>query len=163
MLRPSVDIKTVIEAIQRMKVQFPRIGLVVMGSNTICEDMDSREVHRWVEVCGLESCNLWTGDLRHDEFLTVLSKSSVFVRTHIYDGVCSSVLEGLALKIRVVACENPHRPAGVIRFQSGDADDLAENLMNVCKIADTFHPEIKRQNIKDTVAEEVNLLLGAAL
>ena len=64
-------------------------------------------------------------DLDHDAFLTMLKRSTVYLRTPITDGVASSVLESLALGVPVVGCENGTRPPGVITYPAEDAEAMA--------------------------------------
>jgi len=71
---------------------------------------------------------LLLGNLTHDEFLTLLSRCYVYLRTPECDGVAASVLESQGLKIPVVASENGRRPAGVISYKDTDAADMVDKL-----------------------------------
>jgi len=72
---------------------------------------------------------LLLGNLNHDQFLTLLSRCTLYLRTPACDGVAASVLESLALRIPVVASENGRRPDGVITYQDTDAADMTEKLV----------------------------------
>ncbi|MFQ5598021.1 MAG: glycosyltransferase family 4 protein [Nitrospiria bacterium] len=161
LLRPTFNIDTLFHAIKELTSTFPNLGLVVMGSNTTSDDMDPSDVKRLEARLQLESHIFWAGDLPHDQFITILSKTKMYVRTYIYDGVSSSVLEALALKVPVVACENPHRPPGVLQFKNGDLKDLTEKIRSALEHYETFQAEIVVPQIKDTVKDEVDLLIAA--
>ena len=161
LIRPTFDLPTLFHALKEVKQKWPDFGLVVMGSNTTSDDLDPEEVARLVQELDLESSLFWVGDLKHDHFLTILSKTSLFIRTYIYDGVCSSVLEARAFNIPVVACENPHRPPGISIFKTGDVEDLTQKILQV--LSSKVPPRGKSTEVPDTVDEEAQLLLELAL
>ena len=163
LIRPSFDIATLLQAVKALTQAWPQLGLVIMGANTVGEDMDPEEVTRLVQDLGLERHLYWTGDLPHEQFLTVLSHASVFVRTHIYDGVCSSVLEALALNVPVVACENPHRPPEILTFKTGQFTDLVTKIRQAWHGKDCASSLMSPPEISDTVNEEAKLIVEAAL
>ena len=163
MLRPSFDIKTLLYAIKELTRDCPRLGVVLMGSNTTPEDLDPEEVTHLVQELEIEPYLFWTGDLPHEQFLTILSNASIFVRTHIYDGVCSSVLEALALGKPVVASENPHRPPGILTFKTGQPTDLADKVRQALGQNATRSSQTKTPEVQDTVDDEARLLLDLAL
>lgn len=163
LIRPSFDIGTLLQAIKALTREWPHLGLAIMGANTVGDDMDPEDVTRLVQELELEQHVYWTGDLAHEHFLTVLSRASVFVRTHIYDGVSSSVLEALALNVPVVACENPHRPPDVLTFKTGQVSDLIAKIRQAWKRGDQACLSPKPLEIRDTVDEEAKLLVECAL
>ena len=71
-----------------------------------------RRAHSW--ILGRKECPslLLLGNLPHDEFLTLLTRCSAYLRSPACDGVAASVLEAVALGVPVVASENGRRPAG---------------------------------------------------
>jgi hypothetical protein len=83
---------------------------------------------------------LLLGNLPHDDFLTLLSQCSAYLRTPACDGVSSSVLESLALEIPVVASENGRRPSGVLTYVEDDPADLCDKLEHLI----TNYADIKR-------------------
>ena len=97
-------------------------------------------------------------DLSHSQFLTTLARSAVCLRTHLSDGVCSSVLEALSLGVPVVACENGNRPPGVVTYAARDVDGLAATLEDVLKRRSEIVERLERPEVRDTLAEEVELL-----
>jgi glycosyltransferase involved in cell wall biosynthesis len=74
---------------------------------------------------------LLLGSLTHDQFLTLLSRCFIYLRTPACDGVAASVLESLALAVPVVASENGRRPNGVITYGDIDAVDMSQKLIYV--------------------------------
>ena len=100
------------------------------------------------------------GNLTHDQFLTLLSRSFLCLRTPACDGVAASVLESLALGIPVVASENGRRPHGVITYNDTDANDMCEKLL----FATDHYQEVKAglaaQSSDDNVAAMADWLSG---
>jgi glycosyltransferase involved in cell wall biosynthesis len=86
-------------------------------------------VNTWTEE--ERQCLLLVGNLSHGEFLTLLTRSSAYLRSPVCDGVAASVLEALALKVPVVASENGRRPAGVITYRDGDSADMCAKMVYV--------------------------------
>jgi glycosyltransferase involved in cell wall biosynthesis len=76
---------------------------------------------------------LLLGSLTHDQFLSLLSRSFIYLRTPACDGVAASVLESIALGIPVVASDNGRRPAGVITYDDLDPVDMAQKLNYVTR------------------------------
>jgi glycosyltransferase involved in cell wall biosynthesis len=163
MLRPVFDVKTLLYSIKELTKDWPKVGLILMGSNTTPEDMAPEEVNILIQELALEPHLCWTGDLPHEQFLTILSYASVFIRTPICDGVCSSVLEALALGKPVVASENPHRPRGVLTFKAGQHADLAEKVRHALEQNTTGGSSKKTPEVPDTVADEARFLLNIML
>ena len=68
------------------------------------------------------------GSIPHETFLNMLSRSIAYIRTPMTDGVCSSVLESLKLKVPVLASDNGTRPHGTDLWKEGNVESLL-NLM----------------------------------
>lgn len=100
-------------------------------------------------------------DLDHDEFLTAMTRASLYLRTPTSDGVASSVLESLALKVPVVASENGTRPHGCVTYSADSPEDLSEKVLSV--IADRQHvvDSLPPVVIEDTLATELAVLEGS--
>jgi len=117
------------EAMQNFRLHNARAGFIWCG-------FPSKEIP---EVSGFvgnwppheRQSLLLLGNLCHDEFLTLLSRSVAYIRTPVCDGVSASVLESLALGTPVVASENGYRPAGVVTYREADAADLCAKLAEV--------------------------------
>jgi glycosyltransferase involved in cell wall biosynthesis len=111
---------------------------------------------------GLRDRMCLVAGLSHDEFLTAMSRSLLYLRTPVTDGVCSSVLEALALGVPVVACDNGSRPRGVVTYPPEDPQALADAVRSVLRA-----PALARRgfgattDVPDTVRDEVELLAAA--
>src|SRR6185295_11894061 len=103
----------------------PDTGLVICGGMSHGEPELLAQVQARIAEHGLGDRICFVEDLDHDAFLTALTRSAIYVRTPITDGVASSVLESMALGIPVVACENGTRPAGVLTYPVTDSGALA--------------------------------------
>jgi glycosyltransferase involved in cell wall biosynthesis len=99
-------------------------------------------------------------DLSHDLFLKALAQSTVCLRTHLSDGVCSSVLEALSLRVPVVAVQNHTRPAGVITYDPSDVEGLADALDDTLRRREQIAAALRPPDTRDTLAEEAALLTG---
>lgn len=155
--RPEFFIPSLIDAMRQLVAQFPRIGLVIMGS-----DAGSGPIAEQIDRHGVREHVLLSGDQPHDAFLTIMTGSRLYVRTPPKDGVCSSVLEALALGVPVVASENGTRPPSVVTFLPDDADDLADTIAHVLRHEADVRAAIIQPEIRDTVADEAALLVECA-
>ena len=103
---------------------------------------------------------LLLGNLNHDEFLSLLSRCFVYLRTPECDGVAASVLESLALKIPVVASENGRRPAGVVTYRDTDAADIVEKLRFVRDQYEKVQQSLQSDTGDDNVGRMADWLVG---
>jgi len=157
-LRPEFFVDSLMESLRRVAPELQDMGVVLIGGDTHSEALDT--------MIARESLNEWVyraGDISHDQFMTLVSKAHLVIRTPRKDGVSSSVLEALSLKIPVIASENGTRPPGVITFKAGDAADLASKLLDAWKSYHTVKLQTVSPLIQDTVEEEAALLLNFAL
>lgn len=160
LLRPTFHIDTTLRALATLKQKWPLLGMIFIGSTKRAEDMDAGTVYRMVDELGLNENIHWAGDLPHDAFLTVVKRSKIFVRTYVFDGICSSVLEALSLGIPVVGCENELRPKEVILFKTGDHGDLSAKITYVLDHHAQVEAQISPPAARNTLAEEVDLLVN---
>ena len=136
----------------------PDVGLVLCGvsghhEQDVWDDFAGRIARHQLEprMCVVD-------DLDHDQFLTALTRSAVYVRTPTSDGVSSSVLEALSLGVPVVAAENGTRPASVITYPARDPRLLAETIERVLSARAEFAAAILRPVVPDTLSDEARLL-----
>lgn len=156
-LRPEFHLDSFLDAVRMLAGEQARLGVVAAGL-----DAASERFRRMLESRGLLSRVYTVGDLPHDAFMSLLSRVHFYVRTPEKDGVCSSVLEALALGVPVVASENGRRPAGVVRFRPDDARSLAETLRSCWGRYREVRAGVVPPEVPDTVAVEADLLLEAA-
>jgi len=100
------------------------------------------------------------GNVDHDAFLTLMTRSTIFWRTPACDGVSASVLESLTLGVPVVASENGRRPAGVVTYRETDAADMSAKLAHVMERLDEIKASLQQNESEDKVGEKVDWLLG---
>lgn len=158
-LRPLFHPVTVVEGFAGLAQLDDGVGLVLCGTSAYPDETLRRAVDDTIGRYGLSGRILLVDDLDHDSFLTALTRAFVFLRSHISDGVCSSVLEAMALGIPVVASENGQRPAGVLTYRPDDPDDLARTLRDVCVRRAEVASAMPRPHIPDTLAREAELLV----
>jgi glycosyltransferase involved in cell wall biosynthesis len=103
---------------------------------------------------------LLLGNLSHDQFLTLLSRSFINLRTPACDGVAASVLESLSLGIPVVASENHRRPAGVVTYDDTDAQDMCAKLLYVTEHHDQIKSGLRAEVSDDNVGRMADWLSG---
>jgi glycogen(starch) synthase len=128
--RPEYGFPLLVEAIARLRRQYPRIGCVVMGS---CEH--GGDAFERIREASIEDNMLLLGDVEHDRCLSIMSASDLFVRPTLHDGDSISVREALALDVAVLASRTGNRPEGVHLFQPGDVDDLVAQATRVLPAA----------------------------
>jgi glycosyltransferase involved in cell wall biosynthesis len=112
------------EVMRRFRSSFPNVGFLLVGTS-------EREVpllRDFMEREQLSSAVSITGSVPHDLFLTMMKRSLAYIRLPLTDGVCSSVLEGLTMKVPVLASDNGTRPAGAELWQPGDGERLLSLL-----------------------------------
>lgn len=156
-LRPEFFVESLLEAVGRLARRYRRLGVVMVG-----EDTRSPAFGVMLRKAGIAEHVYCAGDLNHDEFMTLLSRIHLYVRTPAKDGVCSSVLEALSLSIPVVASENGQRPAGVITFHPGSADSLADAIESTWERYAAVRASLVKPDVQDTLAVEADLLIALA-
>jgi glycosyltransferase involved in cell wall biosynthesis len=128
--RPEYDLDTFFEVLARLKSAVPGFGCVAVDDRSFPDSSVMSRAHEAIAQKGLEGSVLLVGHVDRDEFLTLLGRSDLFVRTPATDGVCSSVLESLSLGVPVVAAGNACRPETVITYAPGNAGDLFSKLVS---------------------------------
>jgi glycosyltransferase involved in cell wall biosynthesis len=149
---------TVLGALERMVMRWPQLGLVIVGTGagmaTFQEELRRRSLTESVFLAG---------DLDHDRFMTLVSQSALHLRTPLTDGVSSTVLEALALRIPVVAADNGNRPPSVSTYRADDAEDLSDKVDWVLRNRVHVVAGIDRPQVADTAAQEIDLITGINL
>jgi glycosyltransferase involved in cell wall biosynthesis len=157
-MRPLFFPVTMIDGIAQVMRRRPDVGLVLCGGLSHSEDWLWRDVQARIEAHGIAGRILLVEDLDHDAFLTALTRSALYLRTPITDGVASSVLEALALRVPVVASENGTRPSGVITYPAEDANGMAAAVEHVLAHREQVVADMQQLDAVDTLADEVAVL-----
>ena len=148
------------DAFARVVAGRPDVGLVVCGVGGFRDESLWQAVRGRVGTAELRDRVLLVEDLPHGAFVEALRRSTVYLRTPPSDGVCSSVLEALTLRVPVLAAENGRRPDGVLTYPSENVDALSAALVDVLDRHDELARAISPPVVEDTLATEVALLTG---
>jgi glycosyltransferase involved in cell wall biosynthesis len=106
---------------------------------------------------------LLLGSLTHDQFLTLLSRCFIYLRTPACDGIAASVLESIALAVPVVASENGRRPNGVITYSDIDAVDMSQKLIDVTLHYRQVKADLRLDAGNDNVGRMADWLAGESV
>lgn len=147
-----------IDAMAKIAAERADTGLVICGGMSHGEPALLAAVQARIAAHGLADRICFIDDLDHDAFLTALTRSAIYVRTPITDGVASSVLESLALSTPVVACENGTRPPGVLTYPAEDAGALAQLVLDTLARRAEVVAGLARFPLPDTLPAEVQIL-----
>jgi glycogen(starch) synthase len=121
--RPEYGFDLLASAMARLRLRYPSVGCLVMGSGEQREEAE-RQIHE----TGLDDNVLLLGDVNHDTCLALMSASDVFIRPTLQDGDSTSVREALSLGVPVVASRIGTRPTGAILFQPGDVGEMLSKI-----------------------------------
>ena len=144
-MRPLFYPELTVEGFARLADRRQDAGLVLCGTEGYMQPGIWSAVQERIGRADLRDRVIVVEDLPHELFLLALARSSLFLRTHLSDGVCSSVLESLTLGVPVVATENGTRPPGVITYTPQDPNVLASLLDEVLERRDDIARTIPRQ------------------
>ena len=157
-MRPLFFPVATVEGFARVAARRPDVGLLLCGILGNMEPGIWPAVQARLAQPDLRDRVLIVDDLPHELFLQALGRASVCLRTHLSDGVCSSVMEALSLGVPVVAAENHNRPPGVVTYPPEDVAALAATLEDVLNRRDEIAAALERPEVRDTLAEEAALL-----
>jgi glycosyltransferase involved in cell wall biosynthesis len=156
--RPEYRLDTLREGMKHYCREQPEAGFIWLG-------FPEKEMLAAKEYCYDWPANeraslLLLGNLTHDQFLTLLSRCSICLRTPACDGVAASVLESIALGVPVVASENGRRPAGVVTYNENDAVDLSEKLIYVTQHYQAVKAGLRLETTDDNIGRMADWLAG---
>jgi glycosyltransferase involved in cell wall biosynthesis len=114
-----------VDAVDSLRRVFPGAGMLV-ALTKYGEAAYEAELVRKINSLGLGEHVLVQRDL--PDFVSVMKRSDVFLRSTLVDGDSISVREALFLGVPAVVSDTPFRPQGVILFRKSDAQDMAEKL-----------------------------------
>jgi len=142
------------ETIRRFRKDHPSIGFFWVGP----WDRELPPMRAFLREQGVEDAVLVTGSVPHEMFLNMLTRSLAYIRTPMTDGVCSSVLESLRLKIPVLAADNGTRPVGTDLWKAEDVQsliDLMTEVVNDPKSVAGRIPEIHLEDNAKKLADDI--------
>ncbi len=159
--RPEYELDVMRDALSRFRKTYPKAGLIWLG-------FPNKEMPRAEEFAATwpteeRSSLLLLGNLDHDEFLTLMTRSAIYWRSPVCDGVAASVLESLTLGIPVVASENGRRPEGVVTYREADPEDMCAKLTYVVEHRSAIKASLRENESEDKVGEKVDWLVGGHL
>lgn len=151
---PEFRVPETLDLLQRLRREgHPRAGLLNIGNERFMERFGAD-----VERRGLADAVGLTGDLDRPEFLGLMERATLFLRTPVGDGVAASVLEALSLRTPVVASDNGTRPEGCALFRDGDPDDMEARVREVLADREEAVARIPDMAAFDTLDDEVRVL-----
>ena len=156
--RPEYQLPMLRQAMWQFRKTYPRAGFIWLG-------FPSRELPAVREFAASWPADereglLLLGNLTHDEFLTLLTRSFAYIRTPACDGVSASVLESLSLGVPVIASENGHRPPNAVTYRDGNAEDLCRQLVGLTRRYKEIKEQTQFQDADDNIARTVDWLLA---
>jgi glycosyltransferase involved in cell wall biosynthesis len=121
--RPEYGFHVLVVGLRELRRRHPNVGCLVMGSGE-----GHKEALALLREAKLEGNVLLLGDVDHERCLAIMSRSHVFVRPTLQDGDSISVREAQALGVPVVASRVGCRPEGVLLFEPGSGEEMAEQV-----------------------------------
>ena len=156
--RPEYRLEILREGMKLLRASHPHAGFIWLGFPE--KEVPAVRDHISAFAADEKESLLLLGNLSHDEFLTLLLRCTLKLRTPACDGVSASVLESLALGVPVVASENARRPAGVITYAEMDAADMCSKLEYLLQNFDAVKQQLPLGTGQDNVALTADWLLG---
>ncbi len=160
--RKEYMLEFVAEIIRRFRVHNPKAGFLLAGTS----EKELPLICAFFEQQGLNEAVCITGAVEHDVFLTMLTRSVACIRTPMTDGVSSSVLEALALRVPVLGNDNGTRPAGVELWSKDDPESLlklmAEAVQNRAGMVARM-PRFAADDNTRKLADDIELTCGREL
>jgi len=133
------------EAIRRFRQKHPAAGFLLVGP----WDREMDQMVAFLKSEKIEDAVCVQGSVPHDTFLTMLSRSLAYIRTPVTDGICSSVLESLKLKVPVLGADNGARPPGTELWREGDVDSLLRLMEEALRDHAAMVARIPEINVED--------------
>ena len=153
-LRKGFYIETLIEFLDALHED---IGVVLAGIGEI-EDGEIFVLYQRLRDIETSGRILLAKSLNRNEFLSLLARADIYVRTPTSDGVASSVLEALSVGTLVVASENGRRPQNLITYSATDAKDMRAKVDYVLNNLNALNKALVPPVVEDTVEKEMALL-----
>jgi glycosyltransferase involved in cell wall biosynthesis len=143
--RKEFALEFLAETIRRFRVSHPRTGFLMVGP----WEREMGPMEKFLKTEKLGEAVYVLGSVPHGRFLTLLSRSLAYIRTPVTDGICSSVLESLKLRVPVLGSDNGARPAGTELWQEGDFSSLLALMEEAVSRRDEMVARIPEVEIED--------------
>ena len=140
------------ETIRRFLQVHPKTGFLLVG----VRHREMEQMLAFLKAEGISQAVCVQSSLQHDIFLTILSRSLAYIRTPVTDGICSSVLESLKLKVPVLAADNGARPAGTELWQPDNIESLLALMEDAAQDRDAMVSRIPDINLEDNAKKLVD-------
>jgi glycosyltransferase involved in cell wall biosynthesis len=125
--RKEFALEFLAEGIRRFRALYPRVGFLWVGP----WDREMASMREFLSAQRIKDAVCVLGSVPHEMFLNMLSRTLAYIRTPVTDGVCSSVLESLKIKVPVLAADNGTRPEGTDLWEPGNMDSLLSLMTEV--------------------------------
>src|SRR6266496_1465587 len=141
-LEPEYDLALQIDALPKLRENFPAAGLVLLGSGSIEKDLRAQIAGR---NCAAHI--LLAGDVSHGAAIEAMARSRILLRTTWYDGDAISVREAMQVGTPVIASDNAMRPAGVRLIPKSDVAALLAAIQQ-----ELTQPLLRKERTPDDVS-----------
>jgi glycosyltransferase involved in cell wall biosynthesis len=145
------------ETMRRFRAQFPKIGFLLVGTG----DRELDLLRQFFKDQNLADAVCITGSVSHDVFLSMLTQSLAYIRPPLTDGVSSSVMEALVLKVPVLGSDNGTRPASVELWRQDDPDSLLKLMIEAVKNHAAMvsrMPELSAEDNVQKLADDIEIV-----
>lgn len=150
------------EAIRRFQAAHPKVGFLWLGP----WEREMPKMREFLRAQRIEDVVFSMGSVPHEMFLNILSRSLAYIRTPMTDGVCSSVLESLKLKVPVVASDNGTRPNGTNLWEDGNLEGLLKVMAEIVESRERAVariPEIVLEDNAKKMADDIETIYFRSL
>lgn len=126
LLEDTYDLFLQIDAIERVLGEFPKAGLMIVGSGSLEKQLEEAILSK-----SYSENVLLAGDVEHKITLHLIDLCDILLRTTLFDGDAISVREALFLGTPVIATDNGMRPEGVHLMPKRDMNALVELIASL--------------------------------
>ncbi len=135
------------DAIRRFRQVYPTIGFLWVGP----WGREMEPMYKFLRQQKIEDAVTLQGSVPHAMFLNMMSRCLAYIRTPVTDGICSSVLEALKLKVPVIAADNGARPPGTELWSEGDMASLLKLMAEAVQQHSAMVARIPEVTVEDNV------------
>ncbi len=143
-----------VSAMKDILADFPDAGLVLVGSGSMLDEVESIKTES-----GYGSNILIAGNVEHAVTLKLIGDADILLRTTFFDGDAIAVREALFLGTPVIATDNKMRPEGVHLINIGNSAGLVRQIKNVFPAKAESHQnrDADTDNIREVIALYKNI------